>query len=71
MRGIEARAPRVFAPKWWRYVSAMRGIINPLLDRRMERDEKMADFLRDLDAKSGVDSAAGESGGEAINAPSR
>jgi NAD(P)-dependent dehydrogenase (short-subunit alcohol dehydrogenase family) len=54
--GIEERAPRVFVPKWWRYVSAMRGVIMPLLDRRMERDDRMADFLRDLDAKT-VDAA--------------
>ena len=38
VRGIEERAPRVFVPKWWRYVSALRGLINPLLDRRMESD---------------------------------
>lgn len=52
VRGIEERAPRVFMPKWWRYVSAMRGVIMPLLDRRMERDDRMAAFLRDLDAKT-------------------
>ena len=34
VRGIEERAPRVFAPKWWRYYSAFRGLINPLLDKR-------------------------------------
>ncbi|MFI5027523.1 MAG: short-chain dehydrogenase/reductase [Solirubrobacterales bacterium] len=50
--GIEERAPRVFVPKWWRYVSAMRGVVMPLLDRRMERDGRMASFLRDLDAKT-------------------
>ena len=42
VRGIEERAPRIFVPKWWRYVSALRGLINPLLDRRMESDAKMA-----------------------------
>jgi len=52
VRGIEERAPRVFVPKWWRYVSAFRGLINPLLDRRMENDEKTAALVRDLDAKS-------------------
>ena len=58
--GIEERAPRVFVPKWWRYVSALRGIVNPLLDKRMERDEKTRALIRDLDAKS-VDA------GDAIN----
>jgi NAD(P)-dependent dehydrogenase (short-subunit alcohol dehydrogenase family) len=52
LRGIEERAPRVFVPKWWRYVSALRGLVNPWLDRRMEHDEKMAALLRDLDAKT-------------------
>jgi hypothetical protein len=51
VRGIEERAPRVFVPKWWRYVSALRGIVNPLLDRRMEKDAKTAALIRDLDAK--------------------
>ncbi|HKA66335.1 MAG TPA: short-chain dehydrogenase/reductase [Solirubrobacterales bacterium] len=60
VRGIEERAPRVFVPKWWRYVSALRGLINPLLDRRMENDAKTAALIRDIDAKT-VD--AGEKSG--------
>jgi NAD(P)-dependent dehydrogenase (short-subunit alcohol dehydrogenase family) len=52
VRGIEERAPRIFVPKWWRYVSALRGLINPLLDRRMESDEKTRALVRDLDAKT-------------------
>src|SRR3954449_8193122 len=52
VRGIEERAPRIFVPKWWRYVSALRGILNPLLDKRMESDAKTAALIRDLDAKS-------------------
>jgi NAD(P)-dependent dehydrogenase (short-subunit alcohol dehydrogenase family) len=52
VRGIEERAPRVFVPKWWRYVSALRGIVNPLLDRRMERDAKTQALIRDLDAEA-------------------
>ncbi|HVD86787.1 MAG TPA: short-chain dehydrogenase/reductase [Solirubrobacterales bacterium] len=52
VRGIEERAPRIFVPKWWRYVSALRGMINPLLDRRMESDDKTRALVRDLDAKT-------------------
>jgi NAD(P)-dependent dehydrogenase (short-subunit alcohol dehydrogenase family) len=52
VRGIEERAPRIFVPKWWRYVSAFRGLINPLLDRHMESDAKTAALIRDVDAKS-------------------
>ena len=48
--GIEERAPRIFAPRWWRYISALRGIINPLLDRRMERDERMIATVREVEA---------------------
>ncbi|HEV7561857.1 MAG TPA: short-chain dehydrogenase/reductase [Solirubrobacterales bacterium] len=52
VRGIEERSPRVFVPKWWRYVSAFRGIVNPLLDRRMENDAKTRALIADLDAKA-------------------
>ena len=52
VRGIEERAPRIFVPKWWRYVSALRGVVNPLLDRRMENDEKTRALVRDIDAAS-------------------
>jgi NAD(P)-dependent dehydrogenase (short-subunit alcohol dehydrogenase family) len=52
VRGIEERAPRIFVPKWWRYVSAMRGLINPLLDKRMETEPKFADLVRDIDAET-------------------
>ena len=45
-RGVEARAPRVFAPRWWRYVSALRGLINPLFDKRAERDARIARAIR-------------------------
>lgn len=52
VRGIEERAPRTFAPKWWRYVSALRGILNPLLDRRFERDARMAATIREIEAEA-------------------
>jgi NAD(P)-dependent dehydrogenase (short-subunit alcohol dehydrogenase family) len=52
VRGIEQRAPRVFVPRWWRYVSALRGVVNPLLDRRMATDAKTAALIRDIDAKT-------------------
>jgi NAD(P)-dependent dehydrogenase (short-subunit alcohol dehydrogenase family) len=52
VRGIEEQAPRIFVPRWWRYVSALRGIVNPLLDKRMETEPKFADLVRDIDAQS-------------------
>lgn len=52
VHGIEERAPRIFVPRWWRYVSALRGVVNPLLDKRMESDAKTRALIRDLDAKT-------------------
>jgi NAD(P)-dependent dehydrogenase (short-subunit alcohol dehydrogenase family) len=52
VHGIEEQAPRIFVPKWWRYVSALRGLVNPLLDKRIENDERARALIRDIDAKS-------------------
>jgi len=57
VRGIEERSPRIFAPKWWRYVSALRGILNPIFDRRMERDARVAAALRQAEADKAARSA--------------
>jgi NAD(P)-dependent dehydrogenase (short-subunit alcohol dehydrogenase family) len=65
VRGIEERSPRIFAPKWWRYVSALRGLINPLLDRRFERDAAMIASIREIEA------AADEQGAAAVSAAPR
>jgi NAD(P)-dependent dehydrogenase (short-subunit alcohol dehydrogenase family) len=53
VKGIEERAPRIFAPRWWRYLSALRGLLNPLLDRRSERDPRIAAAIREAEARSG------------------
>jgi NAD(P)-dependent dehydrogenase (short-subunit alcohol dehydrogenase family) len=58
VRGIEERAPRIFAPKWWRYVSALRGILNPLLDRRFDRDPKLVETVREIEAEADEQGAA-------------
>jgi len=52
VRGIEEQAPRIFVPKWWRYVSAFRGLVNPLLDKRMEREPKFAELIKHIDGKT-------------------
>jgi NAD(P)-dependent dehydrogenase (short-subunit alcohol dehydrogenase family) len=49
VRGVEQRSPRVFAPAWWRYASALRGLINPIADRRMERHPGIGDAIRDAE----------------------
>jgi NAD(P)-dependent dehydrogenase (short-subunit alcohol dehydrogenase family) len=58
VRGIEERAPRIFAPKWWRYVSALRGVLNPLLDRRVENDAGLIRTIRDVEAEADDQGAA-------------
>jgi NAD(P)-dependent dehydrogenase (short-subunit alcohol dehydrogenase family) len=55
VKGIEERAPRIFAPKWWRYLSALRGLLNPLLDRRSERDPRIVAAIREADSRDTSD----------------
>lgn len=50
VRGIEERSPRIFAPRWLRYVFAMRGLLNPLLDKRFDRDRRLADAIQAAEA---------------------
>jgi NAD(P)-dependent dehydrogenase (short-subunit alcohol dehydrogenase family) len=49
VRGIERRAPRIIAPRRWAPVSALRGVLNPLVDRRMERNAALQAILREAD----------------------
>jgi NAD(P)-dependent dehydrogenase (short-subunit alcohol dehydrogenase family) len=65
VRGIEERTPRIFAPKWWRYVSAFRGLINPLLDRRFDSDPRVSATIREVEAD------ADEQGAAAVSAAPR
>jgi NAD(P)-dependent dehydrogenase (short-subunit alcohol dehydrogenase family) len=58
VRGIEERAPRIFAPNWWRYVSAFRGLINPLLDRRFDSDPRVTATIREVEAEADEQGAA-------------
>ncbi len=58
VRGIEERAPRIFAPRWWRYLSALRGLLNPLLDRRSESDPRIAAAIREAESRQAGDAPA-------------
>jgi NAD(P)-dependent dehydrogenase (short-subunit alcohol dehydrogenase family) len=51
VRGIEARQPRIIRPRRWAVMSVLRGILNPLGDAQMERDEKTQATLRELEAR--------------------
>lgn len=49
-QGIERRAARIIAPKRWSTLSVLRGLLNPALDRRNERNAKIQGIIRDAEA---------------------
>jgi NAD(P)-dependent dehydrogenase (short-subunit alcohol dehydrogenase family) len=51
VRGIERRAPRVIAPRWWAIYSVLRGALNPVLDSRMEKDADIMSVVREGDGQ--------------------
>ena len=52
-KGIERRAPRIIRPHRWAVMSTLRGILNPLTDRRLESDSTAQEIVRDLDQRAG------------------
>ena len=53
-RRDRARASRGSSgPRWWRAYSVLRGIVNPLLDARVARDERLRDAVREASASPG------------------
>jgi NAD(P)-dependent dehydrogenase (short-subunit alcohol dehydrogenase family) len=55
VRAIEGRRPRVILPRRWAVMSALRGILGPLGDARLERDATVQAHMRKLDARAGED----------------
>ncbi len=55
VRGIERRQPRIIQPRRWAAIAALRGILGPLGDAQLERDETAQAHLRELDARAGED----------------
>ena len=51
VRGIEERAPRIFVPALVALRLGPARVINPLLDRRTERDPRIAAAIRDAEAR--------------------
>lgn len=49
VNGIERRAPRMIAPRWWGAWSALRGLVNPFFDRYSERDTDIAAAIREAE----------------------
>jgi NAD(P)-dependent dehydrogenase (short-subunit alcohol dehydrogenase family) len=54
-QGIERRNPRIIRPRRWVVMSLLRGLLNPLSDARLERDEQAQSLLRAVDARAGED----------------
>ena len=50
-RGIERRAPRIIAPRRWAAFSALRGVLNPLLDDHMVKNAEVQAIARGLDSR--------------------
>jgi len=48
---IEGRRPRVILPGWWKAWFALRGILNPLFDAAMVRNERYLEILREADTE--------------------
>ncbi len=55
--GIERRVPRIIRPRWWRAYSVLRGVVNPLLDRRAERDERVRETVREAERLGAAEAA--------------
>ena len=53
VRGIERRQARIIRPRRWTVMSVLRGILNPLSDRQMERDADVQAIAAELDARAG------------------
>jgi hypothetical protein len=53
--GIERRAARIWAPRWVGPMLALRGLVQPLMERGVERDPApLAESLRLADPSSGT-----------------
>ncbi len=59
VNGIERRSPRIVAPGWWRVLSALRGLLNPLTDARLDRDERVREIVRKADVEEASDKRGG------------
>jgi NAD(P)-dependent dehydrogenase (short-subunit alcohol dehydrogenase family) len=45
VRGIEHRAPSIVCPRRWTAIAALRGLVNPIIDRRLESDAEIRALL--------------------------
>jgi len=50
--GIEKRSARIMVPRRWEPISALRGIVNPLTDRALDRNTELHGLLRQLETRT-------------------
>jgi NAD(P)-dependent dehydrogenase (short-subunit alcohol dehydrogenase family) len=50
-RAVQRRAISVMAPRRWRVLSVLRGIINPVVDKRFGADQQLAEIIREADVE--------------------
>ena len=60
--GLARRSPTVYAPSRWKSLSALRGLVTPLLDSRMARDRRTQAALSALDARPATPTTAESKG---------
>lgn len=60
--GLARRSTTVFAPSRWKPLSALRGLVNPMLDSRMARDRPTQAALSALEARSATPQTAESKG---------
>lgn len=51
VRGIERRAPRIIHPQPWPIYSALRGLMNPIIDAVFDRHRRVHRLIRQLEAQ--------------------
>jgi NAD(P)-dependent dehydrogenase (short-subunit alcohol dehydrogenase family) len=58
VEGIERRRPQIILPRWWRAFSVMRGLFNPIFDRRLESDRRVTEAIREAEAEASAGARA-------------
>lgn len=52
VEGIERRSPRITVPKRWIPISIMRGVINAVTDKKLERDREFSRLVLEIEAQA-------------------
>ena len=52
VRGVERRSARIIVPRRWAPISTLRGIVNPLIDARLDKDAEVQRLTLELERQS-------------------